>query len=72
MEWPIGDLLAAPDTDAIVRAHCKPDWVAPDELGIPMRDLAYKLARGSRPMSEEALAACDTELRALSEKGPTE
>ena len=70
VDWPIGDLLAAPDTDAIVRAHCKPDWVAPDELGISMRDLAYKLARGSRPMSEEALAACDAELRALAEKGP--
>ena len=70
VDWPIGDLLAAPDTDAIVRAHCKPDWVAPDELGTSMRDLAYKLARGSRPMSEEALTACDAELRALAEKGP--
>ena len=39
-------------------------------LGISMRDLAYKLARGSRPMSDEALAACDAELRALAEKGP--
>ncbi len=70
VDWAIGDLLAAPDTDAIVRAHCKPDWVAPDELGMTMRSLAYKLARGSRPMSEEALAACDAELRKLAEPGP--
>lgn len=70
VDWPIGDLLATPDTDAVVRAHCKPDWVAPDELGIPMRDLAYKLARGSRPMSEESLEACDQALRALAEPGP--
>ena len=70
VDWPIGDLLATPDTDAVVRAHCKPDWVAPDELGIPMRELAYKLARGSRPMSEESLEACDQALRALAEPGP--
>jgi alpha-L-rhamnosidase len=70
VDWSIGDLLATPDTDAVVRAYCKPDWVAPDELGIPMRDLAYKLARGSRPMSEESLEACDQALRALAEPGP--
>ncbi|MBR1828689.1 MAG: family 78 glycoside hydrolase catalytic domain [Atopobiaceae bacterium] len=70
VDWPIGDLLATPDTDAVVRAHCKPDWIAPDELGLPMRELAYKLARGSRPMSEEALEACDQALRALAEPGP--
>ncbi|MBR3326018.1 MAG: family 78 glycoside hydrolase catalytic domain [Atopobiaceae bacterium] len=70
VDWAMGDLLASPDTDAIVRAHCKPDWVAPDELNLSMRDLAYKLARGSRPMSDEAIAACDRELRNLAEKGP--
>ncbi len=72
VDWSIGDLLATPDTDAVVRAYCKPDWVAPDELGIPMRELAYKLARGSRPMSKESLAACDQALRALAEPGPVE
>jgi hypothetical protein len=46
--------------------------MAPDELGIPMRELAYKLARGSRPMSEESLEACDQALRALAEPGPVE
>ena len=70
IDWPIGDLLAAPDTDAVVRAHCKPDWTAPDEAHLSLRELAYKLARGSRPMSEEALAACDAQLRALAEQGP--
>ena len=70
IDWPIGDLLAAPDTDAVVRAHCKPDWIAPDEAHLSLRELAYKLARGSRPMSEEALAACDAQLRALAEQGP--
>jgi len=70
VDWPIGDLLAAPDTDAVVRAHCKPDWIAPDEAGLTLRELSHKLARGSRPMSAEALDACDWELRALAEQGP--
>ncbi|MBR3312682.1 MAG: family 78 glycoside hydrolase catalytic domain [Atopobiaceae bacterium] len=72
VDWAMGDLLASPDTDAVVRAHCKPDWIAPDETHLSMRQLAYKLARGSRPMSEEALAACDEALRALAEKGPND
>jgi len=70
VDWPIGDLLAAPDTDAVVRAHCKPDWIAPDEAGQSLRALSYKLARGSRPMSAEALEALDQALRALAEQGP--
>ena len=72
VDWAIGDLLATPDTESVVRSHCKPDWIAPDEEHLSMRKLAYKLARGSRPMSEEALAACDKELRALAEKGPND
>jgi len=72
VDWPMADLLAAPDTDAVVRAHCKPDWIAPDEAHLSMRELAYKLARGSRPLSDEALAACDQELRAIAEKGPND
>jgi alpha-L-rhamnosidase len=73
VDWPLSRLLASSDTEAVVRAHAKPDFVPPEDVaGKSFRELAGVLGRGRKPLDNEAYEACVREFAALAEPGPTD
>lgn len=68
VDWTLAELMAAPDTEAVVKRHCyHPEFIIgdPAQAAQTIRELAPHFARGGAPMGDEKLAACDADLREL-------
>lgn len=68
IDWTLGELMAAPDTEAVVKRYCHhPEFIVGDpvQAAKTIRMLAPTFGRGNTPMGDGGLAACDADLRAL-------
>lgn len=68
IDWTLARLMNSPDTEAVLKHYCyHPEFAVEDSVlaSRTIRELAPGFARGGKAMSDETLAACDKDLRAL-------